>query len=77
MYTLCKDGGPHTDCICRGDKQFVIEIDNLNFEKYDQLSPKFQLRGINFLLQMGLFADHDESSNKVIDEAKNLEALCK
>ena len=49
-------------------------MDNLNFENFDQLLPQFHLRGINFLLEMGLFADHDESS-KVIDGAKNLGSL--
>ena len=76
LHTICKDGGPYADCICRGDTKFVVEKENLNLENFDQLLPKFRLRGINFfLLEMGLLADHDENS-KVIDEAKNLEVSC-
>ena len=72
MQAICKDGGPYADCICRGDTQFVIEKDNLNFENFDQLLPKFHLCGIKFLLEMGLLADRDKNSKKVIDAAKSL-----
>ena len=51
-------------------------MDNLNFENFDQLLPKFHLCGINFLLEMGLFADHVKSSKNVIDGARNLEVSC-
>ena len=34
------------------------------------------MHGAYFLLEMGWFADHDESPKKVIDGATNLEVLC-
>ena len=55
-----------------GGTKFVIKMGNLNFENFDQLLPKFHLLGISFLLEMGLFADHDESSTTAIG-AKSLE----
>ena len=76
LHAVCKDGGSYVDCMCSGDTQFVIEIDNINLENCDQLLPKFHLRGINFLLEMGLLADHGVNSKKVIDGAKNLEVSC-
>ena len=60
-----------------GGTKFVIKMGNLTFENFYQLLPKFHLLGISFLLEMGLFADHDESSKKAIDGAKDLEVSCK
>lgn len=48
-------------------------MDMLNIENFDKLLPKFHLRGINFLLEKGLFADHDGSSKNVTDAAQKLE----
>ena len=76
LQTICKDGGPYADCICRGETQFANEKDTLNFENFDQLLPKFHLCGINFLLEMDLLADCDKNLKKVMNAAKNLEFPC-
>ncbi len=47
----------------------------LSPENFDKLLPKFHLRGINFLLEKGLFADHDGSLRKASDVAKKLETI--
>ena len=74
LHIICKDGGSYTHRICNGERQFVLEMDMLNLENFNKLLPKFHLRGMNLLIENGLFfADHDGSSKKATDTGKQLE----
>lgn len=73
LHIICKDGGSYAHRIWNGKHKFVLEMDMLDLQSFDKLLPKFHLRGIKFLLEKGLFADHDGSSKKVTDTAKKLE----
>ena len=44
-----------------------------NVENFNKLLPKFHLCVMNFLIENGLFADHDGSSKKATGTAKQLE----
>ena len=48
--------------------QLVLEMENLNLRKFDRCS-------VNFPLEVGLFPNHDESSQKVNVGAKYSEIL--
>ncbi len=73
MHIICKDGGSYAHRICNGERHFVLEMDMLNLENFNKLLPKFHLRGLNVLVENGLFAHHDGSSKKATDTAKQLE----
>ena len=78
LQIICKDGGSYAHHTCNGKRQFVLEMDMLNLENFNNLLPKFHLCGMNFLIENSLFVDHDGSdgsSKKATDTANNLKLL--